>query len=210
MPTGTTTSFPFDVSDIAGLAIVPDNDIARLMYYLNCVTSAVGLHILQDDLIAYRQYQHLSNIRSSHVIQAANKYGPNEYVGKVIFCDDDNSVTKNSGNKFVTIGSASAIVSVDKELTISGRTWTAKNVMFFKSAWLARFYTEPMARVYFDTNHCRHCEGKPCACACLTCPRTPESQCHPLHRAPFEMITTDRHHHGSSISEPSNSQPANG
>jgi len=52
MPT-TPSSFPFDVSDIAGLTIVPDNDIVRLMYYLNCVTSAVGLHILQDDLIAY-------------------------------------------------------------------------------------------------------------------------------------------------------------
>jgi len=177
MPTGTTTSFPFDVSDIAGLTIVPDNDIARLMYYLNYVTSAVGLHILQDDLIAYRQYQHLSNIRSSHVIQATNKYGPNEFIGKVISCDNDNNVTKNSGNKFVTIGSASAIVSVDKELTISRRTWTAKNVMFFKSAWLARFYTEPMALVYFGTNHhCRHCEGKPCACACLTGPRTPSNR----------------------------------
>ena len=132
----TTSSSPFDVSDIAGLTIVPDNDIARLMYYLYCITSCVGLHILQNDLLAYRQYQHLSNIRSSHVIQAANKYGPNEFIGKVIFHDNDGNVIENSGNKFVTIDSASTSVSVDKELTIARRTWTAKNVMFFKSEWL--------------------------------------------------------------------------
>ncbi len=52
---GNAPSDPLTVSDHEGPTVVPDNDIARLIYYLSCVTLGLGMDILQDDLVAYKK-----------------------------------------------------------------------------------------------------------------------------------------------------------
>jgi hypothetical protein len=127
--------------------IVPDNDIARIMYYLNCVTVGVGIDILEDDLVDYKNYYRLSRNRAILVLKAALALSPAELINQIIFRDDNGEVTGSSSNEFCDINVACSYVSLQREAIIGGRVQSISKVMFFKSQWLERYYNGPIVRL---------------------------------------------------------------
>ena len=144
----TLSSLSLNITNCGSSTSVPNDDIARLMYYLRCVTVSVGLDVLQDDLVSYKNYRSLSPTRIAMVVQAAAELSPDLFIDKVIFCDDDCEVVeRNEGNKFVRISAACNILSLQSDIFIMGKVRNATEVMFFRSSWLDRNYTQPMQRI---------------------------------------------------------------
>jgi hypothetical protein len=126
--------------------VIPDNDVARVMYYLNCVTVSLGLDILEDDLVDYKNYHRLSRARAAQVFQAALLFSPDEFINKLIFLDDEGDVTGTSSNEFVKFSVACSMVSLQRSVVIAGKVQSVTKVMFFKSSWLDQNYMRPMMR----------------------------------------------------------------
>ena len=189
----TATGLSLNVTHHGVTTTIPDDDVARLMYYLHSVTFGVGLDILQDDLISYKQYYLLSPARIAVVFKTAVELKPEEFIGKVIFRDDAGDVTGASSNKFITITAAADVISIQRNVIVAGRATDVTKVMFFKSIWLKTYYTDPIeriARAILGTNHCNHCQGDEGICACTSCPRGDSAKCRPLFNAFLEALVT--------------------
>ena len=180
----TAASVSVNVTNTGVSVMVPNDDIARVMYYLNCVTVGLGLDLLQDDLVDFRNYSRLSLLRIALVLKTALEFGPDEFIDKLIFRDDEGEIVNgSSGNEFCDISVACGLVSLQQDVLIAGKVQNVTKVMFFKSSWLETFYTGPIARaalLFSGTQHCAHCKGEDGLCACTDCPRSTESQCQPL------------------------------
>ena len=166
---------------------VPDNDISRFMYYLRCITKGTGIDILQDDLTDYQNHWRLSATRVDAVFKCAYELSPDVVVGKVIYLDDDHEVIpRGSINEFCTISAAMDIVSIQQEFFFAGKFQNATRVMFYKTAWLEKFYHGPfrrnkqrVARAALGSLHCFHCQGGDIQCQCSNgCLKGTETQCY--------------------------------
>ena len=177
----TLSSLSLNITDCGVTVSVADDDIARLMYYLRCVTVSVGLDILPDNLVRHENYRSLSPTRIARVIEAAAELSPDLFIDKLIFCDDDCEVLKRGdGNTFVRISGVRNIASLQSNIFIMGKIRNATQVMFYKSSWLDKNYTQPMQRIarrLLGTKHCSHCEGADGLCTCTRCSRSSESKC---------------------------------
>jgi len=142
----TATSLSMNVRNTGVSVSVPDNDIARIMYYLHCVTLGCGLDILQDDLVDYKNYWRLTPARKALVYKSAIEFSPDEFIGKLIFRDDAGQVAKACMNEFCSISVACGIVSLRRDVVIAGKVQNITKVMFFRSGWLDKNYTQPMSR----------------------------------------------------------------
>ena len=80
--------------DITRTVIVPNHDLAFLMYYLRCLTVDIGLDILDDDLVNYKNYGRLSNEKRALVLQYARQFSPQELIDQIIFRDDQKVIAK--------------------------------------------------------------------------------------------------------------------
>ena len=185
------TAFKLNVKDYGVTTVIPNDPVARLMYYLNCVTIGVGLDILSDDLVQYKDYHLLSPTRIAVVFKTAVELSPDVFIGKILFRDDEGKVTGSSPNNFVSISAACDVVALQSDIIIAGKVQNVTKVMFFKSSWLKHFYTdavETIARAVLGTKHCSHCDGGDQICTCTTCRRPPESKCQPLFGALLDAL----------------------
>ena len=179
----TLSSLSLNMTDCSLATSIANDDIARLMYYLKCVTDDRGyrLRILQGDLVHHQNYRSLSPTRIALVIQTAAELSPDLFIDKFIFRDDNCEVLEwGEGNKFVCISAACTIVSLQRDIFLMGKVRNATQVMFFDSSWLDSHYTQPIRRIVrtiLGTKHCSHCEGADGLCTCTRCPRTTESKC---------------------------------
>jgi hypothetical protein len=177
----TAAQISVNVKEVGVATVIPDNDVARLMYYLRCITVCVKVDILDKDLVDYRNYWWLSPARCALVLEAALLLSPDKVIDKVFFQDDDSTIISGtSQNEFCNISVACDVVSLQQDIFIAGRAQNVNVVMFFKSSWLDENYRLPFARTVLGSQHCAHCAGKDGICACDECPRNSESQCQPL------------------------------
>jgi len=127
--------------------VVPDNDVARLMYYLNCVTRGAGLDILPNYLIDYRNYRRLDGRDIDLLLEFAALLSPRELINNIIFRDDEGDITGRAQNEFCEIDIACNVVAVERTVVVAGQVRNISKVMFFKSSWLNTNYYRPMARL---------------------------------------------------------------
>ncbi|KIJ42068.1 hypothetical protein M422DRAFT_780073 [Sphaerobolus stellatus SS14] len=161
---------------------VENDDIAILMYYLDCVTRSLGLDVLPAAITDYGNYQSLSPIDRALVFTRACELSPDEFIDKVIFRDDAREMLTTARNAFWTIEAACDIVSLQRNHFIAGQVQSATQVMFFESSWLKDVYTDPLQRLcrpFLGSRHCVHCHGYSGVCECSNCTRPEDSQCRP-------------------------------
>lgn len=171
-----------NLKDVGRTAIVPNDDVARLMYYLHCVTVGCGMDILVDDLVNYSKYYKLSTSRQDSVFKMAFEFSPDEFEDKTMHIDEN--ITGSHLNKFYEVSAALNLVAVQRNMLLAGTAKQASKVMFCKK-WLDTYYFEPMLRNRtrvlraIGSKHCTHCAGRsggPCGCT-RGCERLPESAC---------------------------------
>lgn len=137
----------FGVKDTTVRTVVPNDDIARLMYYLHCIDACLNISSLNSALTDYKNYWRLSTQGRRLVIEWATLLNPRELIDKVIFLDDERVMTATLTNAICEISVACHIVSIGSTAIIAGGVKEISKVMFFRSEWLVNHYIKPLERI---------------------------------------------------------------
>lgn len=127
-------------------AEVPDNDIARLMYYFNCVCSAIQYN--DNDVNRYRNYRNWSSLSYGErrtLLILCLAFSPDEFDNKVFFHSDN--LCGNSGNKFYELSEISNRVLAVQSIIIAGQTHRVARIMTYKMSWMQNNYYGPILRL---------------------------------------------------------------
>ena len=125
---------------------VPNDNIAKLMYYLDCVLLVIeydGSNKLTD----YQHYYNLNNEEKKAVIQLALLFNPKLFIDSSIFIVSEDLLPDSSDNKFYKITDERIGVHVNQNIMIGGRTVKVLNIMACNTSWLNRNYFTPLERI---------------------------------------------------------------
>jgi hypothetical protein len=137
----------FGVKDTTVSTVIPNDDIARLMYYLHCIDGCLKIAGLDYGLTDYRNYRRLSPQDRRRVVEWAMLLAPRELIDKVIFLDDEQVMTDTFTNAICEISVACHLISIRSTTIIAGGVQNISKVMFFRSIWLVSYYIEPLERI---------------------------------------------------------------
>lgn len=127
-------------------ASVPDNDVARCMYYLKCVCSVIDYN--DANILRYTNYHNywlLSNAEDEIVYKLCLLLSPDEFEDKVFFQSD--AMCGSSGNNFFEISQVQNRLGVVGSIVIAGRTRQVTSIMTYKMSWMRTNYFIPMSRL---------------------------------------------------------------
>lgn len=125
---------------------IPENDVAKCMYYLNCVTAVVDCDdVDMDEYTDYRNYRYLSANDIQTVYRLCLTLSPDKFDDKVFFESDQ--LCSSSANKFFEISQVQHRLGVVGSILIAGRQREVTKIMTYKMSWMQRFYYGPMNRL---------------------------------------------------------------
>ncbi|CAF3974130.1 unnamed protein product [Rotaria sp. Silwood1] len=127
-------------------ANVPNNDVAKMMYYLNCVCYCIEYD--DNDIRRFTNYANwasLSNEEDRLVFLLALTLSPDLFIGKVFFPSDE--LSRDMLGRFYEIGQVRHQLMVVPSLVIAGRTRQVNRILAYKQAWLQLYYIDPMKRL---------------------------------------------------------------
>lgn len=129
-----------------GTADVPNNDIAKVMYYLNCVCYCIDY---KDNDISrltnYRNWAALSDEEDRLVFILAATLSPDILINKVLFHSD--VLSRDMSGRFYEINQVNHQLVIASSLVIAGRTCRVNRILAFKQEWLQNNYIDPMTRL---------------------------------------------------------------
>ena len=148
----------FRFRDTTTEANVPNNDIAKLMYYLNCVCYCIDYN--DNDIRRFTNYSNwrsLSDEEDKMVYYLALTLHPNLFIDKVFF--HNVALSGNMQGRFYEIGQISHQMVVVPSLVIAGRTCEVHKILAFKEIWLTENYIDPIKRLQrrFRSGSSRSC-----------------------------------------------------
>lgn len=121
---------------------IPDNYIAKLMYYLHCVSE-----VIQYDDITFTDYQNYHLLTVDELVGVytlSMLLNPQLFIDAKIFIVDPELLFDNSGNQFYKITDETIGVHVNEEIMIGGKTIKVLNVMACNQNWLLKYYYTPL------------------------------------------------------------------
>ncbi len=127
-------------------ASIPNNDVARLMYYFNCVCYAI--EYTDNDMQRYRNYRNWSSLSYTEVrllVALCYALSPDVFNDKVFF--QSNALCGNSPNKFFEISEISHKLLVVQSIVVAGRTRRVNRIMTYTMPWMRDYYFGPMQRL---------------------------------------------------------------
>lgn len=136
----------FQVRDTTQVGNVPNNDVARLMYYLNCVCYCIDYN--DNDIQRYKNYSNWASLSDEEdliVFLLSLTLKPDLLLGKVFFQSD--ALSRDMMGRFYEIGQVSHQMVVAPSLVIAGRTCQVHRILAFKQAWLRTYYIDPINRL---------------------------------------------------------------
>lgn len=123
---------------------IPNNDVARLMYYLKCVCTAVECD--EDTEIQrftrYQNWGYLSIDEQKMLLALCYTFSPDIFDGKVFFESD--ALCGDSLNDFLEISQVRHQFLAAESIVIAGRTREVNKIMVYKRQWLNQYYLIPM------------------------------------------------------------------
>ena len=124
----------FSVQRIGVQVEVPNNNLARIMYYLSCVFNTIQYNE-SNKLSDYQHYYYLNEDEKKAVYALAVLLNPKLFLDANIFILDDGTLTGNFGNEFFKITDERIGVHVNQELMIGGRSVKVLSIMACKRSW---------------------------------------------------------------------------
>lgn len=138
--------------EIKGLTVsttIPDNDVAKLMYYLSCVCTTI---ICDDDdentrrLTNYTNWEELSIEDQKLLINLCYTFSPDVIEDKVFF--HNRELCTQFDNQFYEIHSVHHQQLVAAEsIDIADRTYPVAKIMAYKMDWMQKNYLQPLQRL---------------------------------------------------------------
>ena len=126
---------------------VPDNDLARLMYYLSCVDTVIQYHEI-DRLTDYQNYDSLDVEDITFLLELVILFNPKFLVDKGIFILDESLLPNDLDNQFYQITDERIGIHINNEIMVSGRTVKVLKVMACDEEWIFRNYINPLKRAF--------------------------------------------------------------
>ncbi|CAF1211820.1 unnamed protein product [Didymodactylos carnosus] len=136
----------YDIRATGTTVNIPDDDIARCMYYLSCVCNVIKCD--EDEIkryCDYRNYWRLSDEEDRLVFVLCARLEPELFDDKCMFQSD--AMCGNSANEFYEIGQVRNRVLAVQSIVIAGRTREVNKIMTYKRSWMQKYYYEPMLRL---------------------------------------------------------------
>jgi hypothetical protein len=126
---------------------VPNNDVARLMYYLNCVCTVIDCNHDPDiqRFTNYRNWSYLTVSEQAQLLVVCYTFSPDVFNNQVFFHSDE--LCGNSSNEFFRINQVSHRLIAAESIVIAGQTREVNQIMTYKMAWMRNNYYEPMQRL---------------------------------------------------------------
>ncbi|CAF1055435.1 unnamed protein product [Didymodactylos carnosus] len=136
----------FELEDITKTATVPDNDIAKIMYYLSCVCSSINYNENNIQRYTnYAQYYVLSNDEKLEVIALCAKLSPDVFIDKCWFQSD--ALCGNMSNKFYNFKQLRQDIVAVESIVIADTQVHVKEIMVYTQSWMMKHYYLPMRRL---------------------------------------------------------------
>ncbi|CAF1556217.1 unnamed protein product [Rotaria sp. Silwood1] len=132
---------------------VPNNDVARLMYYLNCVCIVIDCNN-EPSIQRYTTYQNwysLSLDEQKVLLALCYTFNPDILQNKVFFQYD--ALCQDGSNEFYEIRQARSQFLIHESILIAGRQHHINNIMAYKTQWMSRNYYEPRQRLVARLNN---------------------------------------------------------
>ena len=127
--------------------IVPDDDVAKLMYYLSCVDTVINYNEI-DRLSDYENYDLLSVDSLTELFKLVLLFNPEIFIEAGIFILDENLLIYGMDNQFYQITDERIGIHVNNEIMIGGRTVKVLKVMACNESWLIRNYYRPWKNIF--------------------------------------------------------------
>ncbi len=129
------------------LVSVPNNDVARLMYYMQCVCTAINC---DDDpdiqrFTNYKNWARLSIAEQKALVAVCGAVSPTILNDRVFFHSDE--LCGNSSNEFYTINQVRNQVLAAQSIIIAGQQRVVNKIMTYKLIWMESYYYNPMRRL---------------------------------------------------------------
>ena len=125
---------------------VPNNDIARLMYYFHCVCCCIE----PDDsstisrLRDYKNYASLSSNEEAQLLALCLALSPEKLTGTIFHpatdCGDFN-------NKFLELSAVKTNLLVTESLVIGGHRRKILKIMMYEKVWVEKYYINPLSSI---------------------------------------------------------------
>ncbi|UJR38724.1 hypothetical protein I4U23_031389 [Adineta vaga] len=136
----------YGIKDVGHSVNIPQNDTARLMYYLDCACNAVNYR--DNDINRYRNYNNwaqLSNEDIRLLVVLCYTLSPDVFNNKVFFHSD--ALCGNSTNKFYEISQVRNHLVAVQSIVIAGRSCQVNKIMTYKMSWMQTYYINPMRNI---------------------------------------------------------------
>jgi hypothetical protein len=127
---------------------VPSAPKARLMYYLDCISTVLNLDNTDEDINRLRNFsQHylLTDDETKVLVALCYMISPDVLTGKCMFQDDD--MCGASQNCFFELSSVESQFLVTDSVLIGGQRTRVQNIMCYKESWLINNWLLPMKQV---------------------------------------------------------------
>ena len=122
---------------------VPDNDTAKLMYYLSCVSTVI-MYDKANKLTDYRNYDLLTIDEMADVYACAILLNPKMFLDAGIFIINPNLLTRGLCNQFYKITDSRVGVHVNQEIAVGGVSVKVLQIMVCDQSWINKYYIRPL------------------------------------------------------------------
>ena len=131
------------IKDTSTKVFVPNNDIARLMYYLECVFTVLKCN-KYSEYTDFNNYYSLSNSDINELIKLVKIFDPKIMIGAKVFVLEEDLVMDN---KFIEITDETMNIHLNEEIVIGGIVTKVSQKMLFTSQWILNNYYNPLKRL---------------------------------------------------------------
>ena len=132
-----------DVQLTGSTTTVPDNDIAKLMYYLDCVFAVIQLDGAEK-FTNYHEYYSLTSEEEKVVLSYAGIFNPKIMVDNYLFLLDPRYIPEGKSNQFYELTDNRIGIHVNSEIMIGGVSRRVLQLMACSQEWLNRNYFYPV------------------------------------------------------------------
>lgn len=130
---------------------VPDNPLARLMYYLHCMCSVLSLNEPGiNRLTNYKSYFLLNEEEKVSLLLFCAKLNPITLTGQCLINNEKIRATAGRDNEFYNVNNQSMTFAASESVVVGEKYVTVRKLMVYNSSWLNQYYLEPMQ--YFLQN----------------------------------------------------------
>ena len=143
----------FTIKEINKHTKVPDYDIAKLMYYLNCAFSVISFNDYDKKLIDYEKFYNLTDKEKNEVIELCKIFKPQKFIDSHIFISDPGNLTEKYSNCFFRISDEKLGVYANREIVFGNRIIKTLKIMVFKPIWLDENYYTPLEEIEKKINN---------------------------------------------------------